>query len=169
MKGAGILDFEKLREVIGDYQQLDFAKGAVELPLHCAEVADVDHQGQEYWNSVEDTSQPSSDPRKEFWDKRAQCYDLVLDTLEAFEQKAARQLENAENARIHAYELAFASSDEMFHCRLYEWHVGRGLADEVLEVGHAALSDDIVIWFIPKQMRPAYLEAYLQRDPPTVE
>lgn len=28
MKGARILEFEKLREICGDYQQLNYAKGA---------------------------------------------------------------------------------------------------------------------------------------------
>ncbi|KAI0068445.1 nucleoporin [Artomyces pyxidatus] len=157
MKGARILDFDKLREVVGDYQQLDYAKGTVELPLHCAEVTDTDHLGQEYWNTA---SQPSRDTpgdpaqvdhRREFWEQRARCYDLVLDSLEAFEGKAAKQGEGAERVRAHAYELAFASPDEMFHSRLYDWLIGRGLADELLE------------------MRPAYLEAHLQREPTTVD
>ena len=38
IKVAHIMEFDKLREVIGDYQQLDFAKSAiVELALYCAE------------------------------------------------------------------------------------------------------------------------------------
>ncbi|KAI0313508.1 nucleoporin [Amylostereum chailletii] len=151
IKGARILDFDKLREVIGDYQQLNFAKGAVELSLHCAEATDTDHQGQEYWHSGPDPSNPNADPRQEFWERRAKCYDLVLDSLETFEKKAAQPGDDAELARAHAYELAFASTDEMFHSRLYEWLIARGLADELLE------------------MRPAYLEAFLQRDPPAVE
>lgn len=133
MKGARILDTDQLREVIGDYQQLDFAKGAIELPLHCAQARDVDGQGQEYWHSVADPSAPSSDVRKEFWDWRAKCYDLVLDSLEAFEQKGTKG-EEAERVRVHAYELAFASADEIFHSRLYDWLIARGLADELLEV-----------------------------------
>jgi nuclear pore complex protein Nup155 len=36
--------------------------------------------------------------------------------------------------RSHAYELAFASEDEMFHSTLYDWLIEKGLADELLEV-----------------------------------
>ncbi|KAI0033421.1 nucleoporin [Vararia minispora EC-137] len=151
MKGARILDFDQLREVVGDYQQLDFAKGAIELPLHCAQAGDADGRGLEYWHSVPDSSLTDSDPRKEFWERRARCYDLVLDSLDVFEQKTAKGGQDAERARAHAYELAFVSMDEMFHCRLYEWLIGRRLADELLE------------------MRPPYLEAYLRRDPPALE
>lgn len=133
-KGARILDFDQLREVIGDYQQLDFAKGAIELPLACAQARDADEQGQAFWQSVPDPYAPSDDPRKESWDRRAQCYGLVLDSLEVFEQKAAKGGEDAERVRAYAYELAFASADEMFHSRMYDWLIGRGLADELLEV-----------------------------------
>lgn len=165
IKGARIIDFEKLREIIGDYQQLQYVKGAVELPLHCAEASDSDHLGQEYWlgapqissapvatsTSASAVASADVDPRKEHWERRAWCYDLVLDSLESFEGKTGKDSEEVERIRAHAYELAFASPDEMFHSCLYEWLIGRGLADELLE------------------MRPAYLEAYLQRDPPTVD
>ncbi|KAI0053328.1 nucleoporin [Auriscalpium vulgare] len=162
MKGARILDFEKLREVVGEYQQLDYAKGAVELPLHCAETADTDRLGQEFWrtSAVPPTSESASQSvgagavvhaGNAAWDRRARCYDLVLDSLQVFEGKAASQGEGAERVRAHAYELAFASSDEMFHSRLYDWLISRGLADELLE------------------MRPAYLEAHLQREPTSVD
>ena len=49
MKGARILDFDKLRDVTGDYQQLNYAQGAVELPLYCAEALDQDRLGVEFW------------------------------------------------------------------------------------------------------------------------
>jgi nuclear pore complex protein Nup155 len=140
MKGARIVEFDKLREVIGDYQQLDFAKGAIELPLSCAEALDADGLGKEYWQTVPpESSQGRSnyapdDPRRPAWERRAQCYDLVLDSLETFEKKATGGDDAAERVRAHAYELAFASADEIFHSRLYEWLISRGLADELLEV-----------------------------------
>lgn len=152
MKGARILDFDKLREVIGDYQELDYAKGTVELPLHCADASDPDRLGQEYWQTSPElcvgyglVMQPevsaaialesSGDAaRREAWQRRAQCYDLALDSLEVFEKKASDGNESAERVRTHAYELAFSSSDEMFHARFYEWLILRGLADELLEV-----------------------------------
>lgn len=33
-KGAQILEFEKLREICGDYQQLNYAKGISNVQLH---------------------------------------------------------------------------------------------------------------------------------------
>jgi len=145
MKGARIVEFDKLREVIGDYQQLDFAKGAIELPLYCAEALDADGLGKEYWQTVPPESSKvldrqgrsnyaPGDPRRPAWERRAQCYDLVLDSLETFEKKAAGGDDAAERVRAHAYEIAFASTDEIFHSRLYEWLISRGLADELLGV-----------------------------------
>ena len=149
MKGARIMEFDKLREVIGDYQQLEFAKGAIELPLYCAEALDADGLGKEYWQTVPPgsstlldgqgrTNNAPIDPRKPAWERRAQCYDLVLDSLETFEKKAASGDDATERVRAHAYELAFASTDEIYHSRLYEWLISRGLADELLGVrkGH---------------------------------
>ncbi len=162
MKGARILEFDKLREVCGDYQQLNFAKGnfrslrilcdstqvfclgAVELPLFCAEILDADRQGQEHWAA----GCPANDPRAQFWTKRLNCYQLVLDSLSVFEdrstnakkQPAALSSDDPETVRGHAYELAFASEDEMFHSTLYDWLIQRGLADELLEVGRHLFS-----------------------------
>ncbi|PIL32067.1 transporter [Ganoderma sinense ZZ0214-1] len=153
MKGARNLEFDKLREIVGDFQQLSYAKGAVELPLYCAQAFDTDGQGQEYWIA----GCPANDARAQFWDRRKHCYELVLDSLSVFEERcgpgkqSSSQVDDPENVRGHAYELAFASEDEMFHSTLYEWLIGRGMADELLE------------------MRPAYLEAHFRREPVTVE
>ena len=145
MKGAHIMVFDKLREIIGDYQQLDFAKGAIELPLHCADALDSDGLGKEYWQMVPlpeplnplggqgSGTNATTDPRRAAWEQRSNCYDLILDSLEAFENKIAAGGDVAERVRAHAYELAFASTDEIFHSRLYEWLISRGLADELLE------------------------------------
>lgn len=172
MKGARILEFDKLREICGDFQHLNYAKGtlplfglaarlsdhpagAIELPLYCALVMDADGQGQEYWAA----GLPPNDPREEAWQRRSHCYDLILDSLGVFDEQAstAKQpqptadLDDPDGVRTHAYELAFGSEDEIFHSKLYDWLIQKGLADELLE------------------MRPAYLEAHLRREPVTVQ
>ncbi|KAF7306859.1 Nucleoporin [Mycena indigotica] len=145
IKGARILEFEKLREICGDYQQLNYAKGAVELPLTCASVVDADNIGLQCW--------ANNQPPNELCEYRSRCYALVLDSLSVFEERAMAGGSNddSEVVRSHAYELAFAVEDEMFHSTLYDWLIGRQLADELLE------------------MRPPYLEAHLRREPVTVQ
>ncbi|KAG6898064.1 hypothetical protein C0992_006542 [Termitomyces sp. T32_za158] len=157
-KGARILEFEKLREICGDYQQLDYARGAVELPLTCAQLSDPDNIGLEAWHAA----LQAGDPRTIFIQKRLQCYDLVLDSLTVFEnkcntsqtpqkQESFHQDGDPEAVRSHAYELAFACEDEIFHSTLYDWLINRGLADDLLE------------------MSPTFLEAHLKREPLTVQ
>ena len=151
----------------------------MELPLRCAQTADPDSVGREYWH---EGSLDASDPRAKFWELRKKCYDLVLQSLQHFEDKSAgssntpgtAHTDDPEVARSHAYELAFSSEDELFHSTLYDWLISRGLADELLEVSVLSgvylffhLTD---IWRVTTpQMRPAYLEAHLKREPGTVE
>ncbi|PPQ62740.1 hypothetical protein CVT24_000434 [Panaeolus cyanescens] len=152
-KGARIIEFEKLREVIGDFQQLDYAKGAITLPLACAQMQDADNAGLEYWYSGLTNEE---DPRRGLMQQRLKCYDLILDSLTVFEDKcgtaqaSSGTSDDHEAVRSHAYELAFASEDEMFHSTLYDWLIERNLADDLLE------------------MRPPFLEAHLRREPATV-
>ena len=147
----------------------------MELPLRCAQTVDPDSVGREYWH---EGSTDASDPRAKFWELRKKCYDLVLQSLQHFEDKSTGssrtdQTDDPEVARSHAYELAFSSEDELFHSTLYDWLISRGLADELLEVsvlfGAHTLFRLAEVWRGTVQMRPAYLEAHLKREPGTVE
>ena len=150
----------------------------MELPLRCAQTVDPDSVGREYWH---EGSTDASDPRAKFWELRKKCYDLVLQSLQHFEDKSTGssrtpvtgQTDDPEVARSHAYELAFSSEDELFHSTLYDWLISRGLADELLEVsapfGAYTLFRLAEVWRGTMQMRPAYLEAHLKREPGTVE
>ena len=114
------------------------------MPLTCAKVLDPDNIGLEYWHTSPASTQApgttTEDSRALFAQKRMQCYDLVKDSLMYFEENAQKSqtatasLDNPETVRNHAYELAFASDDEMFHSVLYDWLIERGLADDLLEV-----------------------------------
>ncbi|KIY50546.1 nucleoporin-domain-containing protein [Fistulina hepatica ATCC 64428] len=172
-KGAKTIEFEKLREIIGEYQALDFAKGegnawwyltyllirfdvgAIELPLICAKAYDSDNAGLDFWLSGQ--TMVTSDYRGEMYVNRRRCYDLVLDSLEYFERKTVEagqdtpSPEELSGVRDQAYSLAFSSDDEMFHSTLYDKLIERNMADDLLE------------------MRPPFLEAHLKRDPPTVQ
>ncbi|EGO04780.1 hypothetical protein SERLA73DRAFT_164639 [Serpula lacrymans var. lacrymans S7.3] len=151
-KGARVLPFENIRDICGNYQRLNYAQGAIELPLSCAHALDPDNIGFEYW----DAGCPPNDRRFEYYQRRLQCYTLVLDFLAAFEgagkiKSESSMVDGHEAVRHHAYELAFASKDEAFHSTMYDWLDKRGLADELLE------------------MRPPYLAAHLKREPITMQ
>jgi nuclear pore complex protein Nup155 len=107
--------------------------GAIELPLDCASMVDPDNLGAEAWS----TGQPSNEHAKSLAELRLRYYDLVMDSLSVFEEKCSMEsgsVSDAEVTRSHAYELAFASEDQMFHCALYTWLIQRGLADDLLAV-----------------------------------
>jgi nuclear pore complex protein Nup155 len=118
--------------------------------LNAAIVGDPDAFGWEYWHSG---STDTSDSRYQFWEYRRKCYELILDSLSVFEQKASQQqskgqIGDPENVRTHAYELAFSSDDELFHSTLYDWLINRGLADELLEVCRVRICEMIAYLFI---------------------
>jgi len=106
--------------------------------LVCACAFDPDNVGLEYWLK----GSPANDPRQEQANLRTQCYGLIMDSLSVFEEKcnAEKQsqsllgLDDPEAVRSSAYELAFASDDEMFQSMLYDWLIGRGFADDLLQV-----------------------------------
>lgn len=105
------------------------------MPLNCAQILDSDNIGLEHWLA----GSPPNDSRSEYAERRIRCYDLVLDSLSVFEERNAKAVsgsvvDDPETVRTHAYELAFASVDEMFHSTMYDWLIDRGLADELLEV-----------------------------------
>jgi nuclear pore complex protein Nup155 len=154
LKGARILQFDKVKEICGDYQNLNYAKGAVELPLTCAKILDPDNAGIDYWRE----GSPENDSRSQLSQQRQQCYELVLNCLAAFEgacaataQAGGSTADEAQGVRMSAYEMAFSSDDEMFHSTLYDWLIKRGVADELLDI------------------RPPFLESHLRREPLTVE
>ncbi|KAG9222729.1 hypothetical protein CCMSSC00406_0004643 [Pleurotus cornucopiae] len=148
-KGARNLEFEKLREICGDYQQLQYAKGAIELPLICAKAMDANNVASDAWYSGSATTEEN----KAICELRHGCYDLVLDSLQVFEEQHAASVDSREQeaVRTHAFELAFASDDEIFHSALYDWFIEHGMVDDLLE------------------LRPFYLEAHLKRPPATVQ
>ncbi|KIY65128.1 nucleoporin [Cylindrobasidium torrendii FP15055 ss-10] len=152
IKAARVLDIDKLSRIVGDYQKLAYAKGAIELPLACANVFDPDNAGLAYWAA----GMPANDNRQEFWNRREACYSLVLHSISEFEASSSSGQANPlamadpDSVRSHAYDYAFASTDEPFHSQLYEWLIDeRKVADELLEI------------------RPAFLEMHLMREPAT--
>ncbi|KAE9408173.1 nucleoporin [Gymnopus androsaceus JB14] len=154
-KGARILDLEKLREICGDFQLLSYAKGAIELSLICARVFDPDNIGWDYWRS----GASSDGPARVAYQRRLQCYELILDSLSVFERQmddpsaAGTSLspQELESVKDLAYKLSFSSDDEMFHSTLYDWLISRQLADDLLEI------------------RPPFLESHLRREPVSAE
>jgi nuclear pore complex protein Nup155 len=112
-------------------------------------VVDVDNQGESWWLK----GAPPGDPRSELWERRRRCYDLVLDSLAAFEEQESKAPlpVDVQSPKQLAFELAISAEDQGFHSALYDWMIGRGMADQLLE------------------QEPRYLEDHLKREPMTLD
>ncbi|WVR04455.1 hypothetical protein IAU60_001458 [Kwoniella sp. DSM 27419] len=131
---AGTIPISRLQEVSRRYRAMQYTVGAIELPLRTAVDLDPNDKASDY---VQDGEHPS-DPRKALMDARKQCYELVIEALSVFDEllnKATAQgnASNATQKRDEAYSLAIASDDELFHYYMYDWHVKRGLQEQLLE------------------------------------
>lgn len=146
------MSLDKLREIAADFRSLGWAQGAVELPLQCALAWDGENLAAE-WGPPGPASAdiPASslvlhtggrDPATQLrrvWEGRMQCYDLVLESLKAFDQlvqKATAENEMRERVaeRDEAFGIALSSTDRMWHSRLYDWMIEKGLTDALLQV-----------------------------------
>lgn len=70
--------------------------GAILLPLQCGKDWDSNGQGRDFWLEGAVSGQ---DPRKAAYDLRTRCYDLVLATLSAFDER----LDKATNEAAGVY------------------------------------------------------------------
>jgi nuclear pore complex protein Nup155 len=95
---------------------------------------DPDSIGLEFWRA----GLPVNDDRAEYYERRLRCYDLAVDSLAVFEERSAKASGNAadeaHSVRVHAFQLALKNEDEMFHSSFYDWLIGKGFIDQLLEV-----------------------------------
>lgn len=93
---------------------------------------------------IRDRNDPSVDPndvRREFYDKRTACYDLVLRVIEAVDQAYNSQgpvpdgvVSQVTRRKFEAYEQINNSDDEVFQNFLYDWYMRKGWAERLLEI-----------------------------------
>ncbi|KAK8846777.1 hypothetical protein IAR55_005865 [Kwoniella newhampshirensis] len=133
-RAAGSIPVSRLQEVSKRYRSLQYINGAVELPLKTASDIDPSDKAVDF---VRDGSHPS-DPRKALFEARKECYEMVIEALQMFDEMLDRAAVGGDSSgavtkRDEAYALAIASDDELFHFYLYDWHVKRGLQEQLLE------------------------------------
>ena len=140
-------------------------QGAIELPLRCATVWDPENRALEWRPPARSLLEHNASPAgtiatlhpygpvgipdhaaaiQEAWEIRMRCYDLALGSLGAFNdgQGAISDADysTAVNLREDAWKVAFSSPDSVFHARLYDWCMERGLTDILLNVSLKFLS-----------------------------
>lgn len=156
-KAAAQLSSSKLSEVVQEYDSLRFQSGSIDLAMTCAETWDPEERGLSWWRD----GSPKNDSRAPSWEPRNFCYERVLEALSSTDdllnkaiEAGGRQgvtVEEADGVRSNAYARALSAQDEALHYKLYDWHLERGLTDQLLEI------------------RSDYLEQYLLREPASLE
>ncbi|WOO79208.1 putative nucleoporin [Vanrija pseudolonga] len=126
--------FPRLPDATRRYRTLNDVRGTIELPLRVATDIDPDDKAGDF---VRDGRNPG-DPRAAFLQQRQECYQLVVEALNSYDEKldkavAAGNPSAAVNVRDQAYAFAIASDDELFHFYLYDWTIEMNRADQLLE------------------------------------
>jgi nuclear pore complex protein Nup155 len=115
--------------------------GAIRLSLKVAQEWD---RGNKALSWIRDRDDPSTDPndvRRDFYEKRTACYDLVLRVIEAVDQAYNSQgsvpdgvVSQVTRRKFEAYEQINNSDDEVFQNFLYDWYMRKGWAERLLEI-----------------------------------
>ncbi|KAF2098698.1 nuclear pore complex protein [Rhizodiscina lignyota] len=135
-KVAGSLRMEVLRQGIEAYVKMQFWAGSIELVLEVAKQVDRANRAGSW---VKDGS-PTDDPRKELYEQRKACYDLIHNIITEVDKATSAQnipdtqLSIAQRRRSEAYSIIDNSSDELFQMNLYDWYLAQGWPDRLLEI-----------------------------------
>lgn len=142
-KASSHLSHDRLKDICGEYNDLNYPLGVVDLCLACAESWDTGKRGLGHWLD----GCPPNDPRAATYDLRKRCYSLVFEGLERTDIRLndaanptkpskpnALSFEEADGIRTNAYNKALSSQDELFHQNMYDWFISRGMTDQLLEV-----------------------------------
>jgi nuclear pore complex protein Nup155 len=136
-KVAGSLTFANLQSAVGQYVDLSYFAGAIQL---CLVVAREKDRGNTALTWVND-GKPNEDPRAKAFDSRNECYQLIQDILAHLDavsnsepEMVGGRLTLMATKRLEAYEVVNNSDDEVFHFGLYEWYIQKGWTDRILAI-----------------------------------
>lgn len=137
-KVASSLSYEHLRWATERYIEMEFFAGAISLCLTVANEKDKSKRALAWLRE----DRPESDPRKQAFDARKECYDLVFATIEKLDLTTADAPELVDGRftlavkrRNEAYTLVDNSDDLVFLTCLYDWYVSSlHQPDRLLEI-----------------------------------
>ena len=134
---AGSLNMEHLQWAAHQYVQMAFYAGAIEL---CLVVANEKDRARRALGWLKD-GMVDNDPRREAFDARKGCYDLIFRTINALDEQTSNSPETmdgqytiAARRRNEAYDVINASEDAVFQTCLYDWYISIGQSDRLLDI-----------------------------------
>jgi nuclear pore complex protein Nup155 len=158
-KVANSLTFTNLHAAVGQYIDMKYYAGAIQL---CLAVAREKDRGNTALSWVND-GKPAGDSRSNAFSERKRCYDLIHDVLRHLDAASSAEPEMIDGKltlmgtkRLEAYEVVNGSDDEVFHFDLYEWYVQQGWTDRIL-----AIDSPHVITFLERLAATHYEHADL--------
>ncbi|KAF1813320.1 nuclear pore complex protein Nup155 [Eremomyces bilateralis CBS 781.70] len=133
-KVAGSLSLDYLRLAVEQYTRMAFFAGAIQLVLQVAQEMDRSNRALSW---IRDGS-PEADPRKAAFYQRTECYDLIHHIINAVDRAETTMPEVPEVVTARRKQEAYAqineSTDEVFQTNLYDWYIGQGWQDRLLDI-----------------------------------
>lgn len=122
--------------------------GAIRLALKVAQEWD---RGNKALSWIRDRDDPSTDPndvRRQSYEERAACYNLIFTVIEAVDFANNNQgfvpdgvVSQITRRKYEAYEVINTSDDEVFQNYLYDWYMSKGWAERLLEINSPFVVD----------------------------
>ncbi|KAF2864508.1 nucleoporin-domain-containing protein [Piedraia hortae CBS 480.64] len=137
-KVAGSLHDEVLHWTVGQYVDMAFYAGAIQL---CLAVAHERDRAQRAASWIRD-GMPDRDERQTVYEDRKRCYDLIFSIIQALDTATlGDDTAMASRRRNEAYDVINASDDITFQSNLYDWYIATGKADRLLDMNSRYVVD----------------------------
>ncbi|CBX90890.1 hypothetical protein IAQ61_002360 [Plenodomus lingam] len=145
---AKSLTFEILTATVNKYIELEFYAGAIRLALRVAQEADRGNKALSWLRDQGDANADPNDVRRQYFERRASCYTLVCNVIEAVDQAFNSQgpvpdgvISQITRRKHEAYEQINNSDDEVFQNYLYDWYMSKGWAERLLDINSPYVVD----------------------------
>lgn len=161
---AGALSMEHLEWAVSQYIPMSFYAGAIQLALSVAHESDRANRALSWlrddypedvclFRSFQTLNETDTlqDPRQAAFESRKRCYDLVHQIILSVEDAFVANPDGAYSVtakrQAEAYEIINNSDDEVFQNNLYDWYMGQGWNDRLLEI-----SSPYVVSYLRRRM-----------------
>lgn len=134
-KVAVSLPQDYLEAAVKEYIELQFFGGAIQLALKVAQEKDKTNEAQSWLAD----GRPDNDLRRQKYEQKTGCYDLIHNVLEAIDRVMQSNTGATDGRpslttvrRDEAYDVIGRSKDEVFLTNLFDWYLSKNWTDRLL-------------------------------------
>lgn len=131
------LTMDQLQWAMNGYTSLEFFAGAIELALKVAQEHDKGNRALSWLQE----GASAQDSRVSLYESRIKCYDMIKTVVEALDKSLSESQEMIDGhytlsarRKREAYDVINDAKDETFHIYLYDWYLGQGWTERLLNV-----------------------------------